>query len=64
MLTKTDLLKRYNMDEETAEYIVQEADGLDITINDITIRSTGQSNSKGDLIEEVVYNKNKHICYI
>lgn len=65
MVTKEDLLDRFNITVEQAEYIEEQAKGLEVDIEDVEIKTSGMSNSKGDVIYHVTYsNGTRHICYI
>ncbi len=64
-MTKQQLLEKFNITEEQAKYIQKEMKGLNIkNINRIKIVNTGTATEKGDLIQQVVFDENKHICYI
>ena len=60
-----DIENILNVTEEQAIYIAEEMQGLNIkNLNKISIKNTGMSNDKGELIQQVVFDEVKHICYI
>ncbi len=63
-ITVTDLIEKFNITGEQAGYIIKEAKGLKVNMENIDIVNTGTANSEGELIYQVVSNSDKHICYI
>ena len=64
MVTAEELMERFNITKEQAGYIIKESVGLKVSIDNRSVKQTNTANSRGEVIEGVFFDWNKHSCYM